>query len=394
MSAETLFTGPSALHSAPASAPGAALAKAGEFDLIEDALRIELHRGLVMSLFAPGGSEEARIMDGIKQMRARIAREFGLVVPEVRLTDVSTVPKDGYRILLHGGEVARGVLRPGRCLAIPRHGDTLDLPGERVQDPAFGLPAIWLDEDMTLVASLALAEVFTPGKVLAVHLEAVVRANLGALLTRSSVLRLAAAMTDEDRALFDRTVPADVSLSDLTAVLRALLAEGVPVRSLPLILDALSETAPWTTERTALIERARQRLASAISQMAAKHCHSDSRTIRCLRLSYEWEQMISQYGVEGQPYHYALPPTLVQALMLAIHNRRSDALEQNEDPVLVVPSALRPFVREVVVACECAHMPVIGRDEVAPGWTLDVVRWIEMPAEVARSRDAATPGAA
>ncbi|MEM7722755.1 MAG: FHIPEP family type III secretion protein, partial [Pseudomonadota bacterium] len=201
-------------------------------DLIDmDDIHIEFAPDLVALALDPATGLDARI----KAMREHIARAFGLILPEMRLTDSPDLPAGTYAIRLLGVEHARAQLEPGRILALA--GDAPDLlpPGRDVEEPVYNAPARWIAPEDRETAGLSGLTVVTPSEVLATHLLEVLKRNLGRLLTFKTLQRQLDAFvslsdgtrSEENRRMLDELVPEKVTLDHLQAVLRLLLEEQV-----------------------------------------------------------------------------------------------------------------------------------------------------------------------
>jgi flagellar biosynthesis protein FlhA len=208
-----------------------------------DDIHVEFSSSLVAMVLDPATGLDARITN----MRNHVATAFGLILPEIRLTDDPLLPPGSYRIRLQGVERVRDILVPDRVLALLSDG--VEAPdGQDVKEPVYGAPARWILPDQQEDAALAGLTVVTPAEVLATHLLEVLKANLARLLTLRGLRRLLdefvtlsdTARAEANRRLLDDLVPDKVPMDLLHAVLRLLLEERVSIRNLPLILEAAS----------------------------------------------------------------------------------------------------------------------------------------------------------
>ena len=230
----------------PAASPEPARERVGDLLDIDD-IHVEFAPDLVGLALDPGTGLDARI----RNMREHIARAFGVLLPEMRLTDRADLEPGTYAIRLLGVEHGRAALRPGQLLVLK--GDAAEaLPrGDDVEEPVYGAPARWIDPSAREDAALSGLTIVTPSEVLATHLLEVLKRNLDRLLTFKTLQRQLdafvtlsdSARAEENRRLLDELVPDKVPLDLLHSVLRLLLSEQVSIRNLPLILEAIAEMA-------------------------------------------------------------------------------------------------------------------------------------------------------
>jgi flagellar biosynthesis protein FlhA len=305
----------------------------------------------------------------IISMRTHIASDFGLILPEMRLTDSPALPDGTYVIRIQGAERVRDKLQPDRVLAILPDIDGIPDEGLAVREPVYGAPARWIDPAHQDDFSIAGATVVTPSEVLATHLLEVVKANLGHLITLKSLRRLLDEITrlsdqgraDANRRLLDELIPDKVPLDLLLAVLRMLLEERVSIRNLPLILEAIAEVRPMHGVPEAVCEHVRQRLGF---QLVAAHRRADG-TLPLLQLSPEWEVRFNTYQIDndrGAP-DIALPPEEFNRLAAAISDRFARVPAEAGSPVLITSTRRRRFLR-TVVATRGLQLPVLSFEEI------------------------------
>ncbi len=210
-----------------------------------DDIHVEFAPDLVSMVLDPATGLDARIAN----MRNHVATVFGLILPEIRLTDNASLHTGQYVVSIQGVEQARDRLEPDMALAILT-GSEVDLPpGEDVKEPVYGAPARWIPVAEQETVALQGGTVVTPTEVLATHLLEVMKRNFGRLLSMKALRRLLDEFTnlsDPTRAeanqrLLDDLVPEKVPMDLLLTVLRLLLEERVSVRNLPLILEAVAE---------------------------------------------------------------------------------------------------------------------------------------------------------
>jgi flagellar biosynthesis protein FlhA len=339
-------------------------------DLIDlDDIHVEFAPDLVAMVLDPATGLDARIAN----MRSHVAATWGLILPEMRLTDDATLAPGAYRIRIQGVEQGRGRLLPERVMALMPEGPAADDPaipdGQDAREPVYGAPARWLTPDRQEAAVLAGLTVVTPPEVLATHLLEVLKRNLSRLLTLKGLRRLLdelAGVSDRARAeanrkLLDELIPDRVPVDLLLAVLRMLLDERVSIRNLPAILEAIAEVRPLHGQPEAVTEHVRQRLGF---QLVADLKREDG-TIPLLQLAPEWEQAFAAHelpGDRGQP-EVALPPAEFGRLAAALAERLARAAEAGVFPAIVTSVRRRRFLRSVIAARGLAA-PVLSFEEI------------------------------
>ena len=354
-----------------ANAPAAAPLPAAEpprprqmGDILDfDDIHIEFAPNLVAMVLDPATGLEARIAN----MRTHVASAFGLILPEIRLTDEASLAPGNYRIRLQGVERVRDRLIPDRVLALLADGVSAP-DGEDVKEPVYGAPARWIRPDDQETAALAGLTVVSPPEVLATHLLEVMKTNLARLLTLRGLRRLLdefvtlsdPVRAEANRRLLDELVPEKVPVDLLLSVLRLLLEERVSIRNLPLILESIAESRSFGSAE-AVCEHVRQRLGF---QIVAELKRSDG-TIPLIQLAPEWEKTFAAFQIDGDrgQRDVALPPDQFSRLANALADRLNKAAENGVYPALVTSTLRRRFLRTVVGA-KGLGAPVLSYEEI------------------------------
>ncbi|WEF24202.1 flagellar biosynthesis protein FlhA [Paracoccus sp. S3-43] len=341
-----------------------------------DEISVEIGSDLVLIALDQARGLGSRITN----LRIHIARAYGLILPDVRITDTDDLHPGDYQIRIHGVVRGRGSLRPGAILALGPDHVLKGLPGDAVREPVYLSPARWIDRDAQDDAATQGATVVTPMEVLSTHLMEVVRANLSSLLTLSAMQRQIeelktlsdSARAERNRRYFDSMIPDKVSPETLLAVLRALLDEKVSIRNLPLIVDAMAEFRSIESVET-VYELVRKRLRGQITQQ-----YSDpAGHISALQLHPAWEAEFVRADAEtGRAGGGAMTPALSRKLLDAAR-RAMGALEPALQTVLVAPDHRRRMLRAVLGSNGIA-MPVLGLEEIDPGADLRLIGTIEV----------------
>ena len=353
-----------ALTLAPAAPADPKVEKIGDLLDLDD-IHVEFAPDLVSLALDPATGLDARI----RTMREHIARGFGLILPEMRLTDRPDLPAGTYAIRLLGVEHARATLRPGRVMALAGDRPEILPPGEDVKEPVYGAPARWIVPEAREEASLAGLTVVAPSEVLATHLLEVLKRNLARLLTLKTLQRqLDAFVTlsdvargEENRRLLDELVPDKVPLDLLHTILRLLLDEQVSVRNLPLILEAIAEMRGTKSAPEVICEHVRQRLGF---QLIAELKRSDG-TLPLIQLSGDWEEIFLRHQIGGDAGlpEIALPPEEFNALARSVADKVAAASEKGTYAGIVTTALRRRFLRTVLQARGIPN-PVLSFEEI------------------------------
>ncbi|WP_441347486.1 flagellar biosynthesis protein FlhA [Shimia sp. MMG029] len=330
-----------------------------------DDIHVEFATDLVNMVLDPGAGLDARITN----MRTHVASTFGLILPEIRLTDEPSLPNGTYTIRIQGVEQVRDRLEPEKVLALA--GDTPDAlpPGEDVSEPVYGAPARWIDSKAQEAAALSGITIVTPGEVLATHLLETIKTNFGRLLTFKALRRILDEMVnlsdpvraEANRRMMDEFVPDKVPLDLLHRILRMLLDEQVSIRNMPLILEGIAEARHVSVMPDAICENVRQRLGF---QLISELKREDG-TIPLVQLAPEWEDTFATYQVDGEAGNMdvALPPDVFNSLAQSIADRMNEAGNSGIFAALVTSTRRRRFLRTVLSAKGISN-PVLSFEEI------------------------------
>lgn len=334
-------------------------------DVLElDDVHVEFAPDLVNMVLDPGTGLDARIAN----MRTHVASVFGLILPEIRLTDNPALKRGDYVLRIQGVEQARGNLQSSEILALTPD-DNRQMPaGRDTTEPVYGAPARWISEKDQETAALAGVTIVTPTEILATHLLEVIKRNFSRLLTLKSLRRLLKEMTnitdqtraDANQKLLDELIPDKVPVDVLHAVLRLLLDEQVSIRNLPLILEATAEARGRNAQPEAICELVRQRLGF---QLVAEMRRPDG-SLPLVQLAAEWEDTFASYQVDAERgLDVALPPDLFNRLADNMSEKLQDVSDQGIFPAVVTTTRRRRFVKTLMRAKGITN-PVLSFEEI------------------------------
>jgi flagellar biosynthesis protein FlhA len=320
-----------------------------------DTLRLELGFGL-LSLASGDG---ARLTQQIKVLRKTFATEMGFILPPVRVQDNMELPANGYCFRIKELEAGKGELRPGMLLAINPAGGFADVSGERTNEPAFGLPAVWISEITRQEAVLKGCTVVDLPSVLITHLTELIRGNLDELLSYAETQKLLDGLAKEHQRLVSELIPSQISTGGVQRVLQGLLAERVSIRDLPTILEGIQEACGGGARAVqAILAQVRIKLARQISMANT----GPNGYIPALPLSAEWEAAFAESIVpQGDERQLAIAPSKLREFVKSLKTA-FDAV-QGEHPVVVCSSSIRPHVRMVIARSQPSTV-VLAQQEI------------------------------
>jgi len=347
-------------------------------DLLDvDEVHVRFAPDLIASVLDPSVGLEKRIVN----MRRHIATEFGMVMPEVRLTDDPLIAAGHYAIFIQGVEAASAILRPGAVLVLtgdqPADTTLADIPGEDVAEPVYGAAARWVPRGHQEGAAALGLPVIAPGEVIATHLLETVKANFANLFTRRALRALLDEFTrpsdqgraEANRKLLDEFVPDKLPHDVLQTVLRLLLDEQVPVRNLPLVLEAAAEGRSAGLPAEEIVEHVRRRVAIHI----ISRLRDREGTLALVQLGPDWETLFAEHEREEDGRaDVALPPEAFNRLAHAVGDVVRSAAPQGIYPAIATSAKRRRFLRHVLEA-KGIRNPVLSFEEIGNGGALTLV---------------------
>ena len=362
-------TGTSAAGAAtgPTASPGAATAEDIEKELPLDVLALEVGFELIPAVDAGMGGT---LLDRIANLRKQFAMDFGIILPPVRIRDNLLLASNIYRFLLLGTEVARVQLIPGRLLAMtnPASPPDMDLDGEETRDPVFNAPARWIrptDRDLAEALGYTVVDHAT---VIATHLGELSKQLADQLLGRAEVQHLFEVFSRQNPKIVDDIVPAMLPMGDVHKILRNLLREGVSIRDLRTILEALAEVSATTKDTEQLTEMVRARLSRQITAAAKGEDTSISAIVLSAAVEDTFRRSLRDIsaGTGG-----ALDPEEVRRIGASFEACVQRVRDQGKTPVLVTSPELRRYVkafaeRRAPQATVISYREIDGQTQIRP----------------------------
>ena len=308
-------------------------------DLISvDAIELEVGHGLLRLIDLDKGGE---LPGRVTNLRKQVATDLGLVLPPVHLRDNLRLDANEYRVRLRGVEIARGTAYADRFMVLDPTGGRPMLPGAdaiMAKEPAFGLDALWITAADRARAEAGGMTVVDPASVMTTHLSEVIRRNIHELVGRQEVQELLGALGKEAPKLVEDVVPGTVTLGELVRVVRGVLREGLSIRDLRTILEAIADGAARSKDTAFLVEQVRRRL---FRQITAKIVDATG-VVKAITLDRQTEELLRR-GLGQSDGEATLAPDIDTArrLVAALETRAARFAAEGSPTVIIAPPDLR-----------------------------------------------------
>ena len=308
---------------------------------------------------------QSELASRVAKMRRKFALNYGVVIPEIKISDAVDAPAKSYQIRIHGTVVATQEVRLGEFLVLINEGKKPDVPSELVREPAFGMTAMSISDAFLQEVKRQGFRPIDMMSLLLTHLSEVVRGNLAQLLSYKDMRALVGRLEPDYKRLVEEICPAQLSYSSLQSVLKFLLAERVSIRNLHLILEAVAEIAPHARRPEQIAEHVRIRISQQICGDIL-----DRGQLKILRLGNRWDLAFHQSlkrDAKGEVTEFALDAKAMEQFgaeaSAAIRNR----MEEGQQFALVTGAESRVYVR-LVVERLFPTLPILSQLEIARGF--------------------------
>ena len=341
-------------------------ARAEQKSSIKEQLKsAEIELCLSKELTATLLAQYEEIASRVAKMRRKFARQYGFVVPEIKLTDDIRAPAKTYQIRIHGTVVATQELKTHEFLVIVGDGRRPNVPGDDVREPAFGMKAMSISQAYLKDVKREGFKPIDAVSVLLTHLSEVIHNNLAQLLSYKDMRALLDRLEPEYKRLVDELCPSQISYSGMQAVLKLLLAERVSIRNLSLILEAIAEVAPHVRRPEQIVEHVRVRLAQQICGEI-----QDQGALRVLRLGNRWDMVFHQSlkrDAKGEVVEFDIDPRLMEQFATEASAAIRKRMEDKHVFALVTTAETRTYVR-MIIERMFPTLPVLSQLEIARGF--------------------------
>ena len=314
----------------------------------------------------------------ISKIRRYIAEEYGFVTPPVRLTDNLEMDPNKYTVYVQGVQRASGQVEPNRHLVITDDVSTLPVNGVDAEEPVYGAQARWISPSDREVAAAAGLTVIEPAEIIITHLLETIKSNFAQLMTRRALQRIFHEFTSvsdpskatANRRLMDELVPEKISPELVQCVFSNLLDEFVPIRNIPLLLEAIADAGLQTQAPEQATELVRRRIAPSFIFRYL----TEAGVLPLIQIDLAWEDVFRKHEFERSngASDVALPPETFNELTLLIQEQVAHARAQGVSPVIVTTSHRRRFLKELVSA---KHIPahVLCYDEIDAKMKMSII---------------------
>lgn len=347
------------VQAAPAPAPATPKAEEGLTRVTPlDLMEVQVGYGLIGLV---EGTQGTALLDRIKALRRQFAESMGFVVPPIHIRDNLQLRPNEYAIILKGVEVAKADVLPGHLLAIdPGTGQRGLVQGISTKEPAFGLPALWVPEGAREQAQMAGYTVVDASSAIATHLSELIKRHGHELLGRQEVQALLDEVGKSHPKLVEELIPTLLPLGTVVRVLGNLLKEGIPIRDLRSILEAIADQATNTKDAEVLTEYARQALARTIT----KQYQAPDGSLQVITLDPRLDRSLAEQAAALPPGAMLnLDPTVSHKLLTGLKQAAERVAARGQQPIVLCSQVVRRHLRRH--SDRMLHtVPVIGLNEV------------------------------
>jgi flagellar biosynthesis protein FlhA len=305
-----------------------------------DPMELEIGYSLIPLVDVNQGGD---LLDRIVMIRRQCALELGVIVPTIRIRDNIQLKPNIYVVKLKGIEIAKGELLLDHYLAMNPGTAFEKVPGIETVEPAFGLPALWIQETAREQAELAGYTVVDPVSVLATHLTEIIKSHASELIGRQEVQTLVDSVKQTYPAVVEELIPSILSIGDIQKVLADLLRERISVRDMVSILETLADYGTMTKDHEILTEYVRHALARHISKQ-----YVQGNTLTCLTVDPQLENMITSSVQRTEHGSYvALEPMVMQTLINSLSSELPKLTNLGFQPIILTNPGVRLYFRKL-----------------------------------------------
>ncbi|WP_240666554.1 flagellar biosynthesis protein FlhA [Longirhabdus pacifica] len=324
-----------------------------------DSIEFEFGYGLIPLADAQQGGD---LLDRIIMIRRQTAVDLGFVVPVIRIRDNIQLKPNEYVIKIKGNRVADGEILLNHYLAMSTGMEDESIKGVETVEPAFGLPALWIDEPTKERAELSGYTIVDPPSVVATHLTEVIKRHAYELIGRQETQMLVDNLKENYPALVDELIPNLMSIGDIQKILVRLLNENISIRDLVTIFETLADYATYTKDPEVLTEYVRQALSRQITQQYA----SDNQSLKVITLAAAVEKKIVDSVQQTEQGNYlAMDPTSSQLILRRTKEECNKLLQLGQQPVLLASPNIRMYLRQLLVRA-LPDVPILSYNELEP----------------------------
>lgn len=324
-----------------------------------DPIEFEFGYGLIPLADVQQGGD---LLDRIIMIRRQCALELGLVVPVIRIRDNIQLKPNEYIIKIKGNIVARGELLLNHYLAMSPGYDDDSVTGIETMEPAFGLPALWVDEAMKERAEVSGYTVVDPPSVVATHLTEIIKKHAHELIGRQETKALVETVKEQHPAIVEELIPNLMNIGDVQKVLANLLREKISIRDLVTIFETLADYGTYTKDPDILTEYVRQALARQITQQYS----IPGETLRVITVGPTLEKKIADSVQQNEQGSYlAMDPGTTQQVFQRFQEQIGRLVQSGYQPIVLASPGIRMYLRQLMERT-MQDIPVLSYNELEP----------------------------
>lgn len=325
-----------------------------------DRITVELGYNLVALTDPEQGGDLPQRVTGV---RKQITEDLGLVLPPIRIRDNILLEPNQYTIKLRATEVGRGLVYPELLMAMQPHPEASPVEGIQATEPVFGLPVWWIEPDLREIAEARGYTVIEPTTAIATHLHELFKEQAAELLTRQDVQDMIENLRQTEPAVVNELLPETTTVGEIQQVLRRLLAEQIPIRDLPAILEALADGLRLTNN----LDDATEVVRLALDRTICQQYKDDRDRLHVMTVTPQLEKQIQDSVIETpQGTICAVEPQLLQDLLERLRDGIQHIMAQGYEPVVLTSPQIRRHFRSMV-AKSFPSLAILSQAEIPPG---------------------------
>lgn len=308
-----------------------------------DNLELEIGYGLISLVDESQGGD---LFNRITNLRKQLAIELGIIIPPIRVRDNLQLEPNQYVFKIRGNVIASNWLMVDRYLAMSPSSVEKEIEGTKVKEPAFGMPAVWISDQHRVEAEMYGYTVVEPASVLSTHIQEILRLNAEKILSRQDTKKLIENLKKEYPAVIEDMNPENLPIGTVQKVLQSLLKEGIPIRDLVTILEALIDYAKVTKNVDVLTEYVRHSLSETIARL-----YTDNRgIIHAIAMDPQLEMIITnalQNNRESSP-SLGLSPNAINDIQQSLQECIQNAVIGGYHPIVLCSATVRPYFYRLI----------------------------------------------
>lgn len=287
--------------------------------------------------------EKKNLVNELLELRNYIGKTLGFLIPKIYITENLLIDSKSYKIFIKDIEVTKGYIEENMVLAIPTSNDVSNIAGKEVKEPIYGLPAKWIDVQFEALARTHNYTILEPISLIVAHLSKTIQENIVDLLSYTRVQKLLDELSIEHQKLVKEVIPEIINITMLQQVLQNLLQEGISIKDLSTILEAILEAKLERPTATELTEIVRIKLNRQISNMIANNS-----IINAITLSDKWNQILFAAFDKNKNFQaFAIPPSQLEEMIKSLNTVLYQSKSASATAIVTI-SELRPYLKSII----------------------------------------------